>query len=160
MAARQAIIPHLWFETGAEAAVAFYVSTFPRARVTRVVRRPGADEGAAPLAIGFEIDGTELVAFDGRPPETPGLAVSLLFDARSQAEIDHLWDALCAGGRPMACGWVTDRYGVTWQINTTRCVEMIADPDPVRAERAMNAMMGMIKIDIAALEAAHAGRSA
>jgi len=159
---QQRITPHLWFDGQAEAAVAFYLSVFPGSRLTQRMRGPEA--GPAPagstIAVGFEVGGQETVAINGGPQFRFTPAISLLFACADQAELDRVWEALLKGGTAMRCGWVFDRFGVTWQVVPARLRELLWDgPEPARA-RAMQAMMGMVKLDLAALTAAYEGEDA
>lgn len=152
----------LWFDEAAEEAAAFYVETFracgqPAAlgdtmRYTEGSPRPA---GSA-LSVGFTLAGQDFIALNGGPHFTFTPAISLFVTCADQAEIDRFWDALLVGGSPQRCGWLTDRFGVSWQVVPARLGEMLHDPDRERAGRAMQAMLGMVKLDIAALEAAYA----
>ncbi|MFZ5443928.1 MAG: VOC family protein [Myxococcota bacterium] len=146
----QKITPFLWFEGRAEEAVRFYVSLFPgHAKVLTVT----------PMVVAFELFGVRYHALNGGPhyPQTP--AFSLYVSCADQAEVDRLWDAfLSNGGRESRCGWLQDRWGVSWQIIPEALPKLINDPDPQKAKRATEAMLGMQKIDVAALERAHAGK--
>jgi len=155
----QSITPHLWFDGNAEEAVGFYVSTFPGARVTQVLRGTGA--GPAPegslVAIGFEVAGQEIVAINGGPHFQFTPAVSLLIACEDQAELDRSWDALLEGGEPMQCGWIKDRFGMTWQGAPAGLRRLLWDGPPEPRARAMQAMMGMQKLDLATLTRAYEG---
>ena len=152
----QQVTPFLWFDGQAEAAAEQYVSIFDDAKVTDVARYPENTPGQAGsvMTVAFTIKGQELVALNGGPEFSFSPALSLLVHCQSQDEVDRYWSALADGGETLQCGWVTDRFGVTWQIVPDRLNELLADPDPARADRAMQAMLKMDKIDIAALEAA------
>ncbi|WP_342642580.1 VOC family protein [Rhodoligotrophos ferricapiens] len=156
----QKITPHLWFDDNAEDAVAFYVSLFDNSRIINVTRY--GDTGPGPkgkvMAIGFELAGQPFAAINGGPHFQFTGAVSFFIHCESQAEIDHFWDRLMPGGQPHQCGWITDRFGLTWQVNYTDLPRMLQDPDPERATRVMQTMMQMEKIDIAKLNAAYEGR--
>jgi predicted 3-demethylubiquinone-9 3-methyltransferase (glyoxalase superfamily) len=152
------IVPCLWFDGEAEAATAFYVSLLPDSRITAVNRSP-VDTPSGPagsvLTVQFVLAGREYLALNGGPNFHFTEAVSFMVMTEDQAETDRLWDALTAdGGRENACGWLKDRWGLSWQITPRRLVELTTDPDPARAKAAMQAMMEMIKIDVAALERA------
>ncbi|MAL57312.1 MULTISPECIES: VOC family protein [Brevundimonas] len=152
------IVPCLWFDGEAEAATAFYVSLLPDSRITAVNRSP-VDTPSGPagsvLTVQFVLAGREYLALNGGPNFRFTEAVSFMVMTEDQAETDRLWDALTAdGGRENACGWLKDRWGLSWQITPRRLVELTTDPDPARAKAAMQAMMEMIKIDVAALERA------
>jgi predicted 3-demethylubiquinone-9 3-methyltransferase (glyoxalase superfamily) len=157
----QKITPFLSFLNGdAEEAVAFYVSLLPDSRIDNIFRSP-VDTPSGPagsvLTIEFTLAGLSYVALNKGPDDTFNAAVSFQVHCDDQAEVDRLWAALSAGGREIACGWLCDRWGLTWQITPKRLLELIKDSDSGRAQRAMKAMMGMVKIDIAAIERAAAG---
>lgn len=152
------IVHCLWLDGEAEAATAFYVSLLPDSRITAVNRSP-VDTPSGPagsvLTVQFVLAGREYLALNGGPNFRFTEAVSFMVMTEDQAETDRLWDALTAdGGRENACGWLKDRWGLSWQITPRRLVELTTDPDPARAKAAMQAMMEMIKIDVAALERA------
>jgi predicted 3-demethylubiquinone-9 3-methyltransferase (glyoxalase superfamily) len=156
----QKIDPYLWFHEGAEEAAAFYVGVFngrPGAaaspsKVTHVARQ--GEDGPA-LTVAFELDGQAFVALNGGPDFTFTEAVSFLVHCGSQAEVDYFWERLTAdGGEESQCAWLKDRFGLSWQIVPDRLIELIGDPDPERARRAMTSMLSMRKIDIAELERA------
>lgn len=156
-----AVTPFLWFHDRAEEAAAFYVSLFPNSRILNTVLSggdvPGSAEGQV-MVVEFEIDGQRVRALNGGPSFTLDEAFSLVVDAPTQEEIDRLWDALTAdGGEPSQCGWLRDRFGLSWQIVPPVLHELLGDPDPDRAARATAAMMTMGKLDIAALIAAADG---
>lgn len=154
-------IPCLWFDTDAEEAAALYVSVFPNSAITGVTRYgPGMHrpEGLA-LTVSFTLDGQEYVALNGGPEFTFSEAISFQIPCADQAEVDHYWNALTdGGGKESQCGWLTDRFGLSWQVVPTRLTELVGDPDPERAQRATQAMLTMAKIDIAAIERAADGR--
>ena len=152
------IVPCLWFDGDAEAATAFYVSLLPDSRIIAVNRSPvdtpSGREGSV-LTVQFVLAGREYVALNGGPAFRFTEAVSFMVMTEDQAETDRLWDALIAdGGAENACGWLEDRWGLSWQITPRRLMDLTTDPDPARAKAAMTAMMTMTKIDIAALDAA------
>lgn len=152
------IIPCLWFDGDAEAATAFYVSLLPDSRITAVNRSPvdtpSGPEGSV-LTVQFVLAGHQYLALNGGPNFRFTEALSFMVMTEDQAETDRLWDALLAdGGSEKACGWLKDRWGLSWQITPRRLMELTTDPNPARAKAAMRAMMGMIKIDIAALDRA------
>jgi predicted 3-demethylubiquinone-9 3-methyltransferase (glyoxalase superfamily) len=158
MTLRQKITPCLWFDHDAEAAVRFYTSVFANSSVDHVQRStvdyPGGKEGAV-LIIKFTLAGQNYLALNGGPSETFNTAISLSVDCEDQAEVDHFWTALAAdGGQPVQCGWLKDKYGLSWQIVPRRLPELLSDPDAAKARRVMQAMMQMVKIDVAKLEAA------
>jgi predicted 3-demethylubiquinone-9 3-methyltransferase (glyoxalase superfamily) len=152
----QRITPNLWFDTQAEEAAAFYLSIFPNSRVVAVARYSEAGPGPAGsvMTVEFELDGMAFVAINGGPqfPFTP--AVSLQINCADQDEVDRYWERLTDGGSEVQCGWLTDRYGVSWQVVPPGMAEILGDPDPARAQRAVQAMFGMKKLDLAALRAA------
>jgi predicted 3-demethylubiquinone-9 3-methyltransferase (glyoxalase superfamily) len=154
----QKITPFLWFDTQAEEAANFYVSLFPNSRIRRMVRFGAAGPGPAGgvMTVAFELNGLELTALNGGPHFHFTEAISLVVTCETQAEIDRLWDGLLAGGQESRCGWLKDRYGLSWQIVPAVLPELLGDRDPVKAQRAMQAMLKMRKLDIAALERAHA----
>lgn len=159
MRIRQKITPFLWFDGNAEEAVNFYVATFPKSRVTAVARYGKAGPGpeGSVMTIGFELAGQAFAAINGGPHFKFTGAISLYVDCESQDEIDRLWETLGQGGEGHDCGWLTDRYGLTWQINSLQVPDMMLDPDTARSERVMRAMMQMKKIDLAALKRAYEG---
>ena len=154
------ITPCLWFDTQGEEAARFYTAIFPNSRITDVARYGSAGprpEGEV-MTAAFELDGQPFVALNGGPEFTFNEAISFQLDCADQAEIDHYWEKLVEGGGEHGpCGWLKDRFGVSWQVNAVRLTEMISDPDRRKADRALKAMMTMGKLDIAALEKAYAG---
>jgi predicted 3-demethylubiquinone-9 3-methyltransferase (glyoxalase superfamily) len=153
------ITPCLWFDTEAEEAATFYTSVFPNSRITGVARygKAGPRPEGMVMTVNFELDGLEFVGLNGGPEFTFDEAISFQVSCQSQAEVDEYWARLTDGGEEGPCGWLKDRYGVSWQIIPTRLMELLDDPDPDRSQRAMTAMLGMKKIDVAALELAAAG---
>jgi len=156
----QRITPFLWFEGQAEEAARFYVSVFPDSRIVKILRN--GEGGPAPagtvLTVEFELGGTPFVALNGNPEFRFTPAVSFAVSCATQDEIDTLWGRLTsAGGEEWDCGWLRDKYGVSWQIVPRDLGDLLSDPDPARAQRAMQAMLRMKKLDIAALRAAHSG---
>jgi predicted 3-demethylubiquinone-9 3-methyltransferase (glyoxalase superfamily) len=153
------IIPNLWFDTQALEAAEHYVSIFPNSKVTFVSHYPeGGDRAGQVLTVDFVLDGTPVTAINGGPQFRFDEAVSLLVDCADQEEIDHYWDALVAGGGEHGpCGWLKDRYGLSWQVAPNDVFVELAEGDPERYARAMAAMMQMQKIDIAAMQAAADG---
>lgn len=154
-----AIVPCLWFADQAETAVNFYVSIFKNSSITDVSRYgEGAPLPAGTvLSIDFVLDGTRVQALNGGQDFPFTEAISLSVRAKDQAEVDHVWDALTADGTPSQCGWLKDKYGVSWQIVPDALGRLITDPDPATVERVMQALMPMVKIDVAVLEAAARG---
>jgi predicted 3-demethylubiquinone-9 3-methyltransferase (glyoxalase superfamily) len=159
----QKITPFLWYAKEAEEAAAFYASIFPDSRVTRVTALPSESPSGPPgsvKVVEFVLCGQAFTAMSAGPMDPFNHAISFVVSAGDQAEVDRYWDGLLeGGGAPEACGWLKDRFGVSWQIVPTRFFQMMADPDRARAKRVTDAMMKMVKFDIAALEAAYAGTS-
>jgi predicted 3-demethylubiquinone-9 3-methyltransferase (glyoxalase superfamily) len=156
----QKITPFLWYSHQAEEAARFYVGIFPDSRINRVVAMPSESPSGPPGSVKiveFELFGQAFVAMSAGPLDPFNHAVSFVVDCDDQAELDRYWDALLDGGAPEQCGWLKDRFGLSWQIVPTVLGQMMADPDPGKARRAADAMMKMVKLDIAALQAAHAG---
>jgi predicted 3-demethylubiquinone-9 3-methyltransferase (glyoxalase superfamily) len=155
----QRITPCLWFDGQAEEAAGFYVSVFPNSRVTAVSRYGDAGPGpkGSVMTIGFELDGQAFTGLNGGPMFQFTEAVSLVVNCGTQAEVDHYWDRLSEGGEPGRCGWLKDRFGLSWQVVPTALVEMVQDRDPARSQRVMAALMQMGKLDIARLRQAHEG---
>jgi predicted 3-demethylubiquinone-9 3-methyltransferase (glyoxalase superfamily) len=153
------ITPFLWFDAEAEEAATFYASLFPDSHVGSVSRYTEAGPGPAGTAmtVEFELAGQAFTGLNGGPEFPFTEAVSFQVSCADQAEVDRLWDALTEGGTESQCGWLKDRYGLSWQLVPTRLPELLGDPDPARAQRAMQAMLGMKKLDVAALEAAADG---
>lgn len=150
------ITPNLWFDTEAAEAAAFYVSVFPNSKITATTHygSAGPRPAGTVLTVDFELDGQRVTAINGGPQFTFSEALSLLVECVDQAEIDHYWEALGAGGEAGPCGWLKDRYGLSWQVCPTGMTELLNDADPERGQRAMRAMFGMGKLDVAALHAA------
>ena len=156
----QKITPFLWYATEAEEAAAFYTSIFPDSRIKRVVAMQSESPSGPPgsvKVVDFELFGQSFTAMSAGPHDPFNHAVSLVVTCEDQAEVDRYWNALLQGGTPEACGWLKDRYGVSWQITPRVLVDMMADPDKAKSKRASDAMMKMVKIDIAALKAAFDG---
>ena len=155
----QKITPYLWFNGNAEEAVEFYTSVFPDSRVTKVARWGDGGPGAqgTVMSIAFELASQQFFALNGGPQYAFTPAVSLFVSCESQAEVDELWEKLLAGGgKPTACGWLEDRYGLSWQVIPTALVGLMSDPDPKASGRVAQALMRMQKIDLAVLQQAHA----
>jgi predicted 3-demethylubiquinone-9 3-methyltransferase (glyoxalase superfamily) len=142
----------LWLDGDAEAAAAHYVSLVPGSAITEVFRQDGKA-----LMVHFTLAGQRFQALNGGPMYALTPAASIVLPCATQADIDRVWDALLAGGSAMQCGWLTDRYGVTWQVLPEALGRLLGDPDPVRAGRVMAAMLQMVKFDIAGLETAWRG---
>jgi predicted 3-demethylubiquinone-9 3-methyltransferase (glyoxalase superfamily) len=152
------ISPCLWFNGNAEEAATFYVSLLPNSRITKVQRSlvdtPGGKAGDV-LVVTFELAGQGYLALNGNADFQHSHAISFLIDCEDQAEVDRLWDTIVAdGGKPVQCGWISDRFGISWQIIPKALPRLLGDPDRGRAARAMQAMLKMVKIDVAALERA------
>jgi len=156
---QQKIVPNLWFDTEAEDAAAFYTSVFENSRIVSTTRYPeGAPrEAGMVMTVEFELDGQRFVGINGGTEFKFDEAVSFEIKCETQDEIDYYWERLSDGGSEGPCGWLKDRYGLSWQVVPTGMEELFADPDPKRAERAMQAMLGMGKLDIAALRSAADG---
>ena len=156
---QQRITPNLWFDTQAEEAASFYVSVFENSRIVNVTRYTdaGPREAGMVMTVEYELDGQSFVAINGGPEFTFDEAISLQIDCETQDEVDYYWEKLSEGGSEGPCGWLKDRYGLSWQVVPTGIEQVFSDPDPQRAERAMRAMLGMGKLDLAALRAAADG---
>lgn len=156
---QQKIKPFLWFDTEAEEAAAHYTAIFPDSRVVEVARYPeGAPRPAGMvMTVEFELAGQRYVALNGGPEFRFNEAVSLAVECEDQEEIDHYWSRLSEGGEEGPCGWLKDKYGLSWQVYPRELDVMMRDPDPAKARRATEAMMGMKKLDLQALRAAHQG---
>ena len=150
--------PCLWFDTEGEDAARFYTSVFPNSRIVDIARfgEAGPREAGTVMVVTFELDGQPFTALNGGPDFTFSEAVSFQVDCADQAEVDRYWETLSEGGEQGPCGWLKDRFGLSWQIVPTRLTELLADPDRKRSQRVMKAMLGMRKIEIAELEAAAA----
>ena len=156
----QKITPFLWYATQAEEAAAFYASIFPDSRVERVVTLPSESPSGPPgsvKVVDFVLFGQRFAAMTAGPLDPFNHAVSFVVNCENQAEIDRYWHALLDGGTPEQCGWLKDRFGLSWQIVPTVLGDMMSDPDRAKAKRAADAMLKMVKIDIATLQAAYTG---
>jgi predicted 3-demethylubiquinone-9 3-methyltransferase (glyoxalase superfamily) len=155
------ITPNLWFDTESEEAAEFYTGIFPNSHIVNVTHyTEGAPrEAGMVMTVEFELDGQRFVAINGGPEFKFDEAVSFEIVCKDQEEIDYYWDHLTDGGKEVQCGWLTDRFGLSWQVVPEGMDEVFSDPDKSRAERAMKAMLGMVKLDIAALRAAADGTS-
>lgn len=149
-------VPCLWFDGQAEQAAALYTATFPRSEVVGVTRYGPAGPGpeGSVMTVSFRLDGQEYLALNGGPQFSFSEAVSFQILCEDQAEVDHYWSRLADGGQEGPCGWLKDRFGLSWQVVPTLVPELLGDPDPERAQRAFAAVMGMGKIDIAQLRQA------
>jgi len=152
------ITPNLWFDLQSKEAAEFYCSVLPNSKINRVsyYGDAGQREAGTVLTVDFELDGQQFTAINGGPNFNFNEAVSFSIDCADQAEVDYYWDSLTDGGEPGPCGWLKDRYGLSWQVVPRDMPELVADPSEA-GQRAMKAMMGMTKLDIAALKAAAAG---
>jgi predicted 3-demethylubiquinone-9 3-methyltransferase (glyoxalase superfamily) len=154
------ISPCLWFDGEAEEAARFYVSLLPDSRIDKVQRNvmdsPGGKAGTV-LIVAFTLAGQSYLALNGGTRFEYTHAISFAIDCADQAEVDRLWEALAEGGSVEQCGWLKDRYGVSWQIVPRVLPQLLGDPDPAKAQRVMQAMLKMVKIDIAGLKAAYEG---
>ena len=155
----QKIVSCLWFDDQAEEAVTFYTSLFKNSKIESVTRygEAGPRPAGMVLTIEFQLDGQEFLALNGGPEFTFSPAVSFIVNCETQQEVDTLWEQLSAGGKEIECGWVTDRYGLSWQIVPTVLTELMKDKDPQKVKRVTEAMFRMKKLDIKTLqEAAYA----
>src|SRR5215510_10968491 len=156
----QKISPFLWYNDNAEEAVNFYVSIFKNAKILAVARY--GDSGPGPkgsvMTINFQIEGQEFIALNGGPHFMFNEAISFSVDCEAQEEIDELWEKLSEGGQKSQCGWLKDKFGLSWQVNPGILGEMLSDKDPEKSKRVMEAMLQMDKIDIKALKQAYAGK--
>jgi predicted 3-demethylubiquinone-9 3-methyltransferase (glyoxalase superfamily) len=155
----KALTTCLWFDTEAEAAAAFYTSIFNASRLGRVDRytEAGPEPAGAVMTVEFELNGQKFVALNGGPQFTFNEAISFQIFCADQDEVDYYWSRLSEGGQEVSCGWLKDRYGLSWQVIPTVLMGMISDPDPQKAKRATEAMLTMTRFDIAALQKAYAG---
>jgi predicted 3-demethylubiquinone-9 3-methyltransferase (glyoxalase superfamily) len=152
------LTPFLWFDTEAEEAAKHYTSIFPNSRITEVARygSAGPREAGTVMTVAFELDGQPFVGLNGGPDFSFSEAVSLQVDCETQEEVDDYWSKLSDGGEEGPCGWLKDRFGLSWQIVPRRMMELLTDPDQERAQRAMAAMLKMGKLQIDELEQAAA----
>jgi predicted 3-demethylubiquinone-9 3-methyltransferase (glyoxalase superfamily) len=153
------ITPFLWFDSNAEEAAQFYTSIFKNSKILQTSRY--GEDGPGPkgtvMTIRFELNGQEFIALNGGPHFKFNEAVSFVVNCETQQEVDEYWKKLTAGGKEVQCGWLTDKYGLSWQITPTILGQLIADKDPEKARRVMQAMMKMVKIDIEELKKAYQG---
>jgi predicted 3-demethylubiquinone-9 3-methyltransferase (glyoxalase superfamily) len=147
MSTLQKITPFLWYQDRAEEAARFYVSVFKNSKIIE----------ASPMITTFELEGAQFMAFNGGSAQTLNHAASLFIRCQDQAEVDYYWNKLGAGGREVQCGWLVDKFGLSWQVVPEILGDLLGDDDRVKADRAMKVMLGMVKLDIAALKKAHAG---
>ncbi len=152
----QKITPFLWFDTQAEEAAKYYVSIFPKSKILSTARYGDAGPGpkGSVMTVEFELAGQRMIALNGGPQFKFTEAISLSVDCKDQKEVDHYWTKLSQGGQESMCGWLKDRYGLSWQVNPTILGELLSSRDAKKAKRVMEAMLKMKKIDIAALKAA------
>lgn len=146
------ISPCLWFATEAEEAARFYVSLLPDSQIRHVQHNNGSV-----MLVNFTLAGQPYMALNGNKPDNFTHAISFMIDCADQAEVDRLWDALCDGGAPVQCGWLKDRYGVSWQIVPRAMLDYLGGSDAAGRQRAMQAMMKMVKLDVASLKKAYEG---
>ena len=156
----QKITPFLWFDNQAEEAVNYYLSIFKNSKILNVARYgddaakvSGRPKGSV-MTVSFQLDGQQFVALNGGPVFSFSPAISFVVNCQTQQEVDELWDKLSAGGEQQQCGWLKDKYGVTWQIVPTALGELLGDPDAAKAQRVMQAMLQMTKLDIKGLQQA------
>jgi len=156
----QKISPFLWFDGKAEEAAEFYISVFPNSKIGDILRNgpdgPGP-EGSV-LTVAFELDGQKFTALNGGPHYKFSPATSFVVNCETQDEVDYYWEKLSAGGKTMQCGWLDDKYGVTWQVVPSVLVKMLQDTDAEKARRVMQTMMQMVKLDIKPLQQAYDGK--
>ena len=152
------LIPNLWFDTQGEEAARFYTSVFPNSRIVDITHygSAGPREEGMVMVVSFELDGQRFIALNGGPEFTFSEAISFQVSCKDQDEVDAYWNALSEGGEEGPCGWLKDRFGLSWQIIPTALPELLSDPDPERAQRVMAAMLEMRKIEIDVLERAAA----
>ena len=155
------ITPFLWFDKDAEEAAKFYTSIFKKSKIKKVTRAPGDNPSGpkgAVLVVDFQINGQNLTAMNGGPghPQTDAFSLSVLCD--TQKEVDDYWKKLTEGGKEVACGWLKDKFGLSWQVVPKEMMKMLQSKDRVKAGRAFQAMMTMVKLDIAVLKKAYAGK--
>jgi predicted 3-demethylubiquinone-9 3-methyltransferase (glyoxalase superfamily) len=153
------LIACLWFDGQAEEAMSFYTSIFPNAKAGEIVRYTEAFPGKAGSVVtaSFELEGTRFVGVNGGPQFKFNESVSFQIPCETQAEVDYFWEKLGAGGQYQPCGWLKDKYGLSWQVTPTVLIEMISDPDRVKANRVMQVMLQMKKLEIAPLKQAYEG---
>ena len=151
------ITPFFWFDHQAEEAANFYVSIFPNSKITDIARysEAGPRPAGSVMTVGFELDGKPYTALNGGPLFQFNESVSFVVHCKSQEDIDHYWDSLIAGGTPSQCGWLKDRYGMSWQIVPDRLIELMQDVDKNKAAKVVEAMFKMVKLDLPKLEQAY-----
>jgi predicted 3-demethylubiquinone-9 3-methyltransferase (glyoxalase superfamily) len=153
----QKITPFLWFDTQAEEAANFYVSLFKNSKITNIARFGEGEHGTPGqvMTVAFELEGQQFTALNGGPEFNFTEAISFYVDCNDQTEVDTLWEKLTDGGEESQCGWLKDKYGVSWQIVPSALIKYLSDPDPVKSQRVMQAMLQMHKIDIGLLQKAY-----
>ncbi len=153
----QKITPFLWFNDKAEEAVNFYTSIFANSNIGKITRygKEGPGPEGTVMVVDFELEGQEFLALNGGPQFTFSPAISFVVNCETQEEVDEFWEKLSEGGEKQVCGWLKDKYGVSWQVVPTILSELMSDPDPVKSQRVMKAMLQMEKIDIEGLEEAY-----
>lgn len=153
------IKPCLWFDNQAEEAANFYVSIFPDSKIAELSRYGEAGPGPAGsvMVVNFELSGQEFMALNGGPAFKFSEAISMYVDCKTQDELDLLWEKLLEGGQPHQCGWLKDKYGLSWQIVPSALGELMSDPDPDKSKRVMESMLQMVKLDIGELQRAYQG---
>ena len=156
----QKISPFLWFDGKAEEAAEFYISVFPNSKIGDILRNgpDGPGPQGSVLTVAFELDGQEFTALNGGPHYKFSPATSFVVNCETQDEVDYYWEKLSAGGKTMQCGWLDDKYGVTWQVVPSVLVKMLQDKDAEKAHRVMQTMMQMVKLDIKPLQQAYDGK--
>jgi len=157
MPTSQKIVTHLWFDNNAEEAVNHYCSIFKNSKILNVARYGDAGPGpkGSVMTVSFQLDGQEFIALNGGPQFKFSEAISLLIHCDTQKEVDELWKKLSAGGEEGPCGWLKDKFGLSWQVVPNKLLDMVQDPDPVKSAHVIEAMMQMKKLDIARLEQAY-----
>jgi len=157
----QKITPFLWFDDKAEEAMNFYLAIFKNSKAGHIYRNGDSAGGSGKvMSVTFELDGQPFMAMNGGPHFTFSPAISMFVNCETQSEVDELWEKLSAGGEKSRCGWLKDKYGLSWQIIPSALGTLLHDKDPAKARRVMQAMMQMTKIDIKALQLAHEGVAA
>jgi predicted 3-demethylubiquinone-9 3-methyltransferase (glyoxalase superfamily) len=160
----QKITPFLWFDGNAEQAVKFYTSIFKNSKVGKTTRYDEAGEKVAGrpagsvMTVEFRLEGQDFVALNGGPHFQFTEAISFVVNCQTQAEVDKYWKKLSAGGKQVQCGWLKDKFGLSWQIVPTVLGELLSDPDAAKSQRVMEAMLGMVKLDVKKLKQAYAGK--
>jgi predicted 3-demethylubiquinone-9 3-methyltransferase (glyoxalase superfamily) len=160
----QKITPFLWFNDNAEEAVKFYTSIFKNSKIGKIARYDEAGEKVAGrpagsvMTVEFQLEGQDFIALNGGPQFKFTEAISFVVNCKTQAEVDYFWEKLSAGGKEVQCGWLTDKYGLSWQIVPTILGELLTSKDAAKSQRAMEAMLKMVKLDIKKLQAAAAGK--